>query len=87
LYAHTSAQANASHCLLKIPPMAGEKRNLECSPLGTVERVFLECKNLSEGSRIVGLSRFFEIQIFLYGHYLNSEENRTSKLVHSGFGF
>jgi hypothetical protein len=44
-----------------------------------VEKVLWECKSL--------LLRFLEIQMFLYGNYLSSEENRTSKLVHSSLGF
>ena len=46
---------------------------------GLVEKVVLECESL--------LSRFFEIQMFLYNNSLDFEENRTSKLVHSGLVF
>jgi len=42
-----------------------------------VEKVFLECESLSEGSGFAGLSRFSDIL----------EENRTSKQVHSGLTF
>ena len=33
------------------------------------------------------LSRFFEMQKFLYRNRLEFEKNRTSKLVHSSVGF
>jgi len=63
---------------------------MECSPLGHVEKVVLECESLSERSgdpAFAGLSRFFEIKKFLCRLRLNPEENRTSKLVHSKIGF
>jgi len=60
--------------------------------IGTVEKVILGVRKLVGAKwrpRFAGVSRFFEIQIFLQNNYLNFEEkpHPAKGGVHSGFGF